>query len=177
MTRTVEHLQLNIEDEDRQPNKSDAKVLVSRLDFLPPCRDWRETEERRRVFWNTFLMDRFCSIVTGWNLSLTGPDVKRRLPCEGALWEKGEALTIPTPYFGVSEKSDKLKDPLPSARPELVTESSEDSLGGLAYAIEATESLSLVASFFLQQSVDVTKAHELEVWVMRFKQLDLRLVQ
>lgn len=177
MTRTAEQLQLSMEDEDRYSVTSDAKVLVKRIAFLPPCKDWMETEEQRRVFWNTFLMDRFCSIATGWNLSLTGADVKRRLPCEGALWEKGIPPANPTPYFGVSEKSDRLNDPLPTARSDVVNNDSQESLGGFAYAIEATESLSLVTSFFLQQAVDVTKIHDLQMWLMRFKQLDLRLVQ
>ncbi|KAJ6446085.1 signal peptide-containing protein [Purpureocillium lavendulum] len=177
MTRTVEQLRLSVEDENRYSSTNDAKVLIKRMDFLPQCQDWLESEEQRRIFWNTFLMDRFCSIATGWNLSLTGADVKRRLPCEGYLWEKGMPLAEPTPYFGVSEKSDRLNDPLPSPRSETAHHDSQNSLGGFAYSIEATESLSLVTTFFLQQAVNVTKVHELELWLMRFKQLDLRLVQ
>ncbi|KAI8307066.1 Citrinin biosynthesis transcriptional activator ctnR [Colletotrichum sp. SAR11_59] len=101
-------------------------------------------------------------------------DVKRRLPCEGALWEAGKPLQTPTPYFGVADQSSGATGTLPSARPE---EAAQDSLGGFAYCIEATESLSLVTSFFLQQAVDVSKPHEIQVWLMKFKQLDLRLVQ
>ncbi|KAJ3953010.1 hypothetical protein N0V92_010535 [Colletotrichum tropicale] len=101
-------------------------------------------------------------------------DVKRRLPCEGALWEAGKPLQTPTPYFGVADQSSGATGTLPSARPE---EAAQDSLGGFAYCIEATESLSLVTSFFLQQAIDVSKPHEIQVWLMKFKQLDLRLVQ
>ncbi|KAJ0354564.1 hypothetical protein KNSL1_001302 [Colletotrichum chrysophilum] len=113
-------------------------------------------------------------IATGWNFSLTSADVKRRLPCEGALWETGKPLQTPTPYFGVADQSSGATGTLPSARPE---EAAQDSLGGFAYCIEATESLSLVTSFFLQQAIDVSKPHEIQVWLMKFKQLDLRLVQ
>ncbi|KAK1848869.1 C6 transcription factor [Colletotrichum chrysophilum] len=171
MTRTVEQLQLSVEDEDQPPA---SKRLIKRMEFLKPCRFWSEREERRRVFWNIFLMDRFCSIATGWNFSLTSADVKRRLPCEGALWETGKPLQTPTPYFGVADQSSGATGTLPSARPE---EAAQDSLGGFAYCIEATESLSLVTSFFLQQAIDVSKPHEIQVWLMKFKQLDLRLVQ
>ncbi|KAF6843195.1 hypothetical protein CMUS01_02354 [Colletotrichum musicola] len=170
MTRTVEQLQLSVEDEDQAPA---SKHLIKRMEFLRPCRFWSEREERRRVFWNIFLMDRFCSIATGWNFSLTSADVKRRLPCEGALWEAGEPLQTPTPYFGVADQSSGASGTLPTARPE---EAAQDSLGGFAYCIEATESLSLVTSFFLQQAIDVSKPHEIQVWLMKFKQLDLRLV-
>lgn len=174
MARTVEQLQLSIEDEDQSPLLKDTQVLVKRMQFLRPCRDWTEREERRRVFWNVFLMDRFCSIATGWNVCLTSAEVMRRLPCEGALWEEGKSLQTPTPYFGVSDPPGNSGTRLPTARPEAADQAS---LGGFAYCIEATESLSLVTSFFLQQAVDVAKAHDVQLWLIRFKQLDLRLVQ
>ena len=174
MARTVEQLQLSVEDEDQSPSPRDTQALVQRMHFLPPCTSWNEREERRRVFWNVFLMDRFCSIATGWNVCLTSADVKRRLPCEGALWEEGEPLNTPTPYFGVSDPPGNTGKQLPKARTE---EADQASLGGFAYCIEATESLSLVTSFFLQQAVDVTKTYDVNMWSMRFKQLDLRLIQ
>ncbi|CRK13909.1 hypothetical protein BN1723_014013 [Verticillium longisporum] len=170
MTRTVEQLQLSVEEDQTPP----ARALIKRIAFLKPCKTWVEREERRRVFWNTFLLDRFCSIATGWNFSLTSADVKRRLPCEGALWEAGHPLQTPTPYFGVADPSSGTNGPLPAARPE---GEAQDSIGGFAYCIEATESLSLVTSFFLQQAVDVTKPQEVQMWLLKFKQLDLRLVQ
>jgi hypothetical protein len=176
MTRTVEQLRLSVEDEDHQSPSSASRTLIRRMAFLAPCSSWREVEERRRVFWNVFLMDRFCSITTGWNLSLTSADVKRRLPCEGALWEEGEPLKTPTPYFGVADQSyNHSNSTLPAARPE--GEEEQASLGGFAYCIEATESLGLVTSFFLQHEIDVNKMHDVQRWLMRFKQLDLRLVQ
>lgn len=194
MTRTVEQLQLSVEpaDDERAHSADTFQNQIKRAAFLPPARDWSELEERRRVFWNVFLMDRFCSIATGWNLSLTSADVKRRLPCEGALWEAGDALETPTPFFGVSDKYNQISTispslsqqnknnaqasemRLPTARAE---SENQESLGGFAYCIEATESLSLVTSFFLQQAVDVSKAQDVQMWLMRFKQLDLRLVQ
>ncbi|KAF3055722.1 C6 transcription factor [Daldinia childiae] len=173
MTRTVEQLQLSVEEND-QPIATSAKAMIKRMAFLPPARNWSEREERRRVFWNIFQLDRFCSIATGWNLSLTSADVRMRLPCEGALWEAGEPLETPTPYFGVADQTGSVNGVLPSAR---MGEESQESLGGFAYCIEATESLNLVASFFLQQVIDISMIHEVQVWLMKFKQLDLRLIQ
>ncbi|PQE27272.1 hypothetical protein CJF32_00000226 [Rutstroemia sp. NJR-2017a WRK4] len=134
MTRTVEQLQLSVEDEDRTQS---AEFLIKRMAFLAPCKSWIKREERRRVFWNVFLMDRFCSIATGWNFSLTSVDVRRRLPCEGALWEEGKPLETPTPYFGVADASSG-GAAMPSRRPEFEDQSS---IGGFAYCIEASESL------------------------------------
>lgn len=174
MARTVEQLQLSVEDDDPQSASHQTKVLVRRMKFLRPCESWSEREERRRVFWNVFLMDRFCSITTGWNVCLTSAEVKRRLPCEGALWEEGNPLHTLTPYFGVSGPSEQASNQLPNTRSETAD---QDSLGGFAYCIEATENLSLVTSFFLQQAVDVARAHDIQIWLLRFKKLDLRLIQ
>ncbi|KAG4439057.1 hypothetical protein IFR05_005448 [Cadophora sp. M221] len=170
MTRTVEQLQLSVEDEDQAQS---AEFLIKRMAFLAPCKSWIEREERRRVFWNVFLMDRFCSIATGWNFSLTSADVRRRLPCEGALWEEGKPLTTPTPYFGVADTA-STGATFPSRRPELQDQAS---IGGFAYCIEASESLSLVTTFFLRHAVNVSNVQEVQMWLMRFKELDLRLVQ
>lgn len=172
MTRTVEQLQLSVEEEDQ--NKPLTKTLIRRMNFLPRCRSWSETEERRRVFWNIFIMDRFCSIATGWNFSLTSADVKRRLPCEGSLWERGQPLDVPTPYFGIADLTSRANPAVPTARPD---GEDQDLLGGFAFCIEATESLSLVTSFFLQHDLDFSDPHQFQLWLVRFKQLDLRLIQ
>ncbi|RSM03817.1 hypothetical protein CEP52_007191 [Fusarium oligoseptatum] len=157
MARTVEQLRLSKEESDVSESASAGRSLMNRMTFLPPCNGWQEAEERRRVFWNVFLMDRFCSISTGWNPCLTSADFHRRLPCEGAIWEESEHLLIPTPFFGTLDQMQH-----PEALPELHMEREEEqnSLGGFAYCIEATENLRLVIFFFLQ--------HE---------QLDLRLMQ
>lgn len=42
---------------------------------LPPPRDWTEREERRRVFWMTFSVDRYASIGTGWPTCIDERDV------------------------------------------------------------------------------------------------------
>ncbi|KAH8680801.1 fungal-specific transcription factor domain-containing protein [Xylariales sp. PMI_506] len=174
IARTVEHLQLNIEEEETCPPRSEPQALITRIAFLPPCQDWAAMEGRRRVFWNVFLMDRFCSIATGWNLSLKSAEVRRRLPCEGALWEAGNPLPTPTPYFGIVEEPNAAdEDPLGAH----VQNGGSSSLGAFSYCIEATESLSLVTNFFLRQTMDARNPQSLRVWLVRFKQLDLRLVQ
>ncbi|KAB8201632.1 fungal transcription factor regulatory middle homology region [Aspergillus parasiticus SU-1] len=47
---------------------------------LPPARDWTEKEERRRVFWMAFCIDRFASVGTGWPVLIDERDVKTNLP-------------------------------------------------------------------------------------------------
>ncbi|RYE55305.1 MAG: fungal specific transcription factor domain-containing protein [Rhizobiaceae bacterium] len=62
LTRTIDYLKLTTE-----PSASPFGSLMNPLRLLPPSNDWTELEERRRVFWVIFLLDRFCSISTGWN--------------------------------------------------------------------------------------------------------------
>lgn len=178
MTRTVEQLQLSVEDEDDTDFAvNPADYFIHRIAILEPATTWVEKEKRRRVFWNVFLMDRFCSIATGWNFSLTSADVRRRLPCEAVIWETGNPLQIPTPFFGVADQA--VRGSMNSNISPRFTEAKDGqgSLGGFAYRIEATETLTLVAMFFLKHPMTLGKAHDLQMWMMKFKELDLRLVQ
>lgn len=51
MTRTVEQLQLSVEDESNNMKEGAAEFLIQRMAFLEPPLTWVEAEERRRVFW------------------------------------------------------------------------------------------------------------------------------
>ncbi len=51
------------------------------------------------------------------------------------------------------------------------------SIGGLAYLIEATESMKRIVTYFLRQNVNFRDEREITSWLTRFKELDLRLVQ
>lgn len=133
-----------------------------------------------------------------WKTSLTSDDVKRRLPADGGLWHKGEFVT--TPYFGIWDKSVAkighsiafLPGSYPSpeqtqeaptalsARPGAKIRSNDlemPTIGAFAYRIEATESLSRVTTYFLQQNIDYQDKGQVSDWLTRFKELDLRLVQ
>jgi hypothetical protein len=196
MTRTVEYAQLAQEQEENE-----QRPFFQPYAPLQHTHDWTETEERRRVFWNIFLLDRLCSVTTGWNTSLTSDDVFRRLPCDGHLWRKQEP--VPTPYFGIWDKSKgRIGNPIdymsrhPSPghggnnlgfhnsasdaaiAPSYPQNQSSDmsTVGALAYNIEATESMSRVMSYFLQQKVNVREQSDISSWLTRFKELDLRLV-
>jgi hypothetical protein len=54
MTRSVQYLQLSVESEDTKQRNS----FLTSLPTLPDPENWVEEEERRRVFWNIFILDR-----------------------------------------------------------------------------------------------------------------------
>ncbi|KAJ5812054.1 hypothetical protein N7474_008355 [Penicillium riverlandense] len=187
LTRTVEYLQLSVESENH-----DKDPVLQPRPSLPQAKDWVEEEERRRVFWTIFNLDR-------WNTSLTSNDVHRRLPADGGLWHNEEAVT--TPFFGIWDRSagkiGRLIAFLPTdynaSEPSnngfsstqgnncIPTTSDEkvdmSTVGAFGYRIEATESLSRVTTFFLQQKINYRDRQEMGSWLMRFKELDLRLVR
>ncbi|KAL1868229.1 hypothetical protein VTK73DRAFT_3791 [Phialemonium thermophilum] len=200
LTRMVEYLQLTLEPPDASSQK---QLLLRPLTLVERPKNWTESEERRRIFWSVFLLDRACSVTSGWHTSLTSDDVHRRLPCSGGMWAREEPVS--TPFFGIWDKSTaKIGNPIATAAPTLYgppTPRAPDhahyaspgsssgaggvngnhqvdtsKLGAFAYCIEATENLSQITSFFLQQSVDFEDRDEVRNWLMRFKELDLRLV-
>ncbi|KAI8935137.1 hypothetical protein NX059_007731 [Plenodomus lindquistii] len=163
--------------------------------LIAPSNDWTELEERRRLFWIVFLLDRFCSVSTGWNTSLTADDVHRRLPADGGYFTREEPVI--TPYFGIWNKAAarigrslahvpaQYNEEDPAVEQHPVTGASPSSangfidaskLGAFAYCVEATESLSQVTTFFLQQRINWQDKEHAISWLTRFKELDLRLV-
>ncbi|CAM1501373.1 Fc.00g105350.m01.CDS01 [Cosmosporella sp. VM-42] len=197
LTRTVDFLQMSVEDED-----DEAPKAFLRPKPLPPPVDWMEEEERRRVFWNIFILDRICSVTTGWNIGLTADNVSRRLPICGTRWnEENPALA---PFFGIWDKSAAkignsvafLPAHYPSPGQSAETNGSEydasalsnqkirpqvapmdiSTIGAFAYYVESLESLCRINIYFLQQQIDFNNRQEVSNWLTRFKELDLRLV-
>ena len=195
LSRTVEYCQLTTDnfEEEHQP-------LCRPYMCLGRAKDWADAEERRRVFWNVFILDRFCSMTMGWNTSLTSIDVQQRLPADGILWRKQEAVL--TPYLGVWDKSMVRTGKIETGQlygPNDVDKSSPEAnhhhhrwgpqnvqfpaaqqadmanVGAFAYCVEATESLSRVTSLFLHQRLNPHDPKEVDSWLARFRELDIRL--
>ncbi|KAF2130619.1 hypothetical protein P153DRAFT_338612 [Dothidotthia symphoricarpi CBS 119687] len=188
LTRTIDYLQLTIE-----PSASSSGALMKPVRLVQPSEDWTELEERRRLFWIIFLLDRFCSVSTGWNTSLTSDDVHRRLPADGGYFTREEPVT--TPYFGIWDKAaarigrslahvptqyneddTSVEQPSGSSPNSANSYIDASKLGAFAYCVEATESLSQVTTFFLQQQMNWHDKEHAISWLTRFKELDLRLV-
>lgn len=190
LVKSVEYLQLTVEPDDVSRG-SFMRPLVLLAESSSPA----ETEERRRVFWNIFLLDRFLAVMSGWNPSLTAQDVNRRLPSNGRSWNANESA--PTPFFGILDRStakigspvssygsnmrqgsiDEFRAPNHGQSPMCASSLESQHVGALAFRIEATESLSQVTSLFLQQEIDFENREQVSKWLVRFKELDLRLVQ
>lgn len=62
LTRMVVFLQLTVEPDDAS---SHPPPLVQPAALFEGPRDWTEAEERRRIFWGVFFLDRISSISAG----------------------------------------------------------------------------------------------------------------
>ncbi|KAL3965532.1 hypothetical protein ACCO45_002536 [Purpureocillium lilacinum] len=177
VTRKVEDLQLNAEDSSRRD--SFGEFFLTCPPVPQPATTWLETEERRRVFWAAFLMDRFCSIMTSAAPVISSKSIRRRLPCDGCMWESDQC--VETSYFKLDDQPQVEENTAPEETspfpPPYATKEGPNGVGGLAYTIEATESLSLITKFNLRHSLEHGDANRLSAWLTRFRQLDSRLLQ
>ena len=98
LTRTVDYLQMTME-----PEGTNRRPLLAPLNLLDEPKSHAEAEERKRVFWNTFLLDRLVSVSCGWSTGFSSDNVSRKLPCNGGIWRRSEKAE--TPFFGIWEKS------------------------------------------------------------------------
>ncbi|KAF6803389.1 fungal specific transcription factor [Colletotrichum musicola] len=194
LTRNVQRLHLNVEESTQG---SDHVLLPTTGPAMNMSENWAESEERRRVFWGIFLLDRLGSISTGSKPTLTAEEVSRRLPVDGGLWRKCQPAL--TPFFDIwDSNAANIANTiafLPSQyevtgqessnhftnENELSAEKSSSyarpaKIGAFSYCIEAVESLSRITSFFLQQKINYLDRSEVSSWLTRFKELDLRLV-
>ncbi|KAL5317990.1 hypothetical protein ACEPPN_015094 [Leptodophora sp. 'Broadleaf-Isolate-01'] len=190
VAKHIEYLQLSWED----PNQSDhGGGIFRRPSKIPaPPTEWVEEEERRRVFWNAFLLDRFYAAITGCNPSLSGADINRKLPACASFWHTNQPRM--TPYLRVSDKSTArlnypidLKQQSSSLEAELPKDTRtathdgystpSSGVGSLAFYLESVESMSMVISHVLQQSVDFNNRNDISRWLARFKEVDLCLMR
>ncbi|OAA38501.1 Transcription factor [Beauveria brongniartii RCEF 3172] len=176
--RKIEGLQLNAEE--KRENHHLATFFSQPTEPLDPPTAWVEVEERRRVFWGAFLLDRFCSIATGSNPNISSKSIQRRLPCDGCMWELDQC--VETSFFKIHEQTQDSLDSSADAEdapfPPVYNDSQGPTgIGGLAYTIEATESLYLVSKFHERHPLEPDSASQLSGWLHKFRQLDSRLLQ
>ncbi|OAA69343.1 Transcription factor [Akanthomyces lecanii RCEF 1005] len=176
--RKIEGLQLTSEEKSEDSHLS--AFFSQPTEPLEPPTAWVEVEERRRVFWGAFLLDRFCSIATGSSPNISSKSIQRRLPCDGCMWELDQC--VETSFFKIHEQ---VEDDMEVAAetddapfPPVYNDSEGPSgIGGLAYTIEATESLYLVTKFHERHPLEPDSSSQLSNWLHKFRQLDSRLLQ
>lgn len=94
------------------------------------------------------------------------------------MWELDQC--VETSFFKIHDQSqndvsiESEESPFP---PAYSTAEGPSGIGGLAYAIEASESLFLVTKFHTRHKLELENSTQLSSWLNRFRQLDSRLLQ
>ncbi|SCZ98205.1 BZ3500_MvSof-1268-A1-R1_Chr3-2g06220 [Microbotryum saponariae] len=83
-TRSAVHMSLH-KEEMNAFRPSDVRG-VSPMQLLNRSTSHAEAEERRRLFWSIFVLDRWSATATGWDLAFADEHISRQLPCIDSEW-------------------------------------------------------------------------------------------
>ncbi|CDZ97451.1 Zn(2)-C6 fungal-type DNA-binding domain [Phaffia rhodozyma] len=122
--------------------------------LLQSTDSWREIEERRRLFWLVFCLDRYASVSTGWDFAFPEEDIKRRLPGKDDAWISGPNQELPP----------LISQPLPP--PSLASP-----ICTYAYLVSITYQLGKIHSF-IRTPLDLFEPVETSLWYDRFRQFE-----
>jgi Fungal specific transcription factor domain len=73
---------------------------------LPQPKSWIEDEERRRLFWMTYILDRYATIDTAFDFALNEREMDRALPCRYDQFS--ENVPVETKWFRWTERSETI---------------------------------------------------------------------
>ncbi|KAA8915694.1 hypothetical protein TRICI_002137 [Trichomonascus ciferrii] len=118
--------------------------------------DYIREEEKRRIYWIVFSLDRLSSMLASWKPLLQ--ETYRRLPCGGTFYKLEKVVR--TRYFAINNM------PFPDHNPD---DEEIAAIGGLAYGIEATELLNLTIQC-LNNHQDSPSVHNIQQKLLTWKQ-------
>lgn len=208
VTRHIEYLQLNREQlldsrsfshtqgHFQAPSSSsfDSRSSANtNAIFAPPIPlvsvDWIQEEEKRRLVWNTFILDRLIASITGQAFSLDGSMVDRKLPVCASFWFTNQEIVTPRlrvksgDMMGLEHRIIYIP-PMFDARIQHngveegnVVGERDPGTGSLALYVEAVECMGLVVESFLKKQRALETLEGASKWLRRFKDLDTFLMR
>ena len=156
ITRNI--VQLGLEVEKTAYLESSTYPSATLLQATQP-RSWIENEERRRLCWMNFILDRYATVATADAFTFDEREMDRCLPCRYDLFSRNEPVETRWRRPG-----------LPS---EIMVNKSEN-LGSFSYHCEVLGILSRIHRF-LHQPLDITRHSDIQHWRERYRELDAEL--
>ncbi|ETI20421.1 hypothetical protein G647_08456 [Cladophialophora carrionii CBS 160.54] len=151
-------VQLGLEVEKTTYLQSSAYPSATLLQASQP-QSWIENEERRRLCWMTFILDRYATVATADTFIFDEREMDRCLPCRYDLFSRNEPVETRWRRPGV-----------PS---EMIVNKPEN-LGSFSYHCEVLGILSRIHRF-LHQPLDITRHPDIQRWRERYRELDAEL--
>lgn len=156
ITRNTVHLGLAAESTSSMSRPTCPSIYTLRATVLSEPETWIEDEERRRLFWGAYILDRYATISTAFDFGLNARDIERRLPCDNALFEAN--VPVESSWF------------CPDGRLSYA-ECRSENLGSFAFYCELLGIISRIHQF-LKQPVDIGSAAEVVQWQKSYRDLD-----
>ncbi|KAG0651076.1 putative transcriptional regulatory [Hyphodiscus hymeniophilus] len=125
----------------------------------PKPKSWVEDEERRRLCWMTFILDRYAAIETAGNFLLDEREMDRSLPCRYDLFSQEEP--VKTRWYR-------------HAGPPETMVNKPENLGSFSYHCEILLILSRIQRF-LHRPLDITRLSDIQQWRKIYRDLDCEL--
>jgi Fungal specific transcription factor domain len=156
ISRNIIHLGLAAESTSSISSPTRPSIYTLRTAVLSEPEDWIEDEERRRLFWGAYILDRYATISTAFDFGINGKEIDRRLPCDNALFDAN--IPVQTSWFSPAGRSS-------------YAEYHMETLGSFAFYCELLGIISRIHQF-LKRPVDIGSASEVAQWQKSYRQLD-----
>ncbi|KIW81784.1 hypothetical protein Z517_04810 [Fonsecaea pedrosoi CBS 271.37] len=156
ISRSMVQLGLAVESGSALASPMYPSIATLRASVLAEPKSWIEDEERRRLFWAVYLLDRYATIATAFEFALDEKEVDRRLPCRDDLFAANKQ--VETRWFR------------PPERPRYAT-GIADAHGHFSYHCELMAILGHIHQF-LKRPVDIGSLTDVEQWQGSYRALD-----
>lgn len=156
ISRSVVQLGLSVEATSSLAAPMYPSIATLRASVLPEPSTPIEDEERRRLFWTVYMLDRYATVATAFEFALDDKEVDRRLPCRDDIFSMNKA--VDTKMFRQSGHSG-------------YGSSVQDVHGHFAYHCELLGILSRI-HLFLKRPIDIESPQDVERWQSTYRALD-----
>lgn len=159
ISRSLIQLGLSVETTSSLAAPLYPSIATLRATVLPDARSPIEDEERRRLFWTVYMLDRYATIATAFEFALDDKEVDRRLPCRDDIFSSNKAVV--TRWF---------RHPNQNRYDAVLL----DIHGHFAYHCELLGILGRI-HLFLKRPVDIGSLSDVEQWQGTYRALDSEL--
>lgn len=159
ISRSVIQLGLSVEATSSLAAPLYPSIATLRASVLPDSRSPIEDEERRRLFWAVYMLDRYATVATAFEFALDDKEVDRRLPCRDEIFAANKP--VETQWFRQSGQNRYSTNIM-------------DVHGHFAYHCELLGILGRI-HLFLKRPIDIGSLADVEQWQGTYRALDSEL--
>ena len=155
IARSIVQLDLHVEKSVSLALPTHPSITTPQAFVLPEPKSWVEDEERRRLCWMIFVLDRYATVATtSFDFVFNDEEMDRQLPCRYDLFSQNQP---------VETRWHRQSDQPAINRPE--------NLGSFSYHCEILKVLSRIHRF-LRRPIDIGSLADVAQWQKSYRQLD-----